>query len=50
LLSNSLLTDVIQSLIHGDYNGQISKLNKSINLLADKLDIEPKETKEFIRK
>ncbi|CDW90006.1 wd-40 repeat-containing protein [Stylonychia lemnae] len=50
LLSNSLLTDVIQSMIHGDYNGQISKLNKSINLLAERLDIEPKESKEFIRK
>lgn len=38
LLANSLLTDVIQSLMHGEY-GQIAKLTNSISLLADNLDI-----------
>eukprot|EP00347_Sterkiella_histriomuscorum_P004436 403360465 len=49
LLANALLTDVIQSLMHGEY-GQISKLSKSIELLAEKLEIDKKESKEFIRK
>lgn len=35
--------------MHGEF-GQIYKLNKSVELLASKLDIDKKESKEFIRK
>lgn len=50
IVVNSLLTDIIQSLMHGDTTNQSNKLSESIAELSQRLDLDEKESKNFINK